>query len=164
MTDENQLPISEQSLIFRLRKRSEIRRQIQDRKSVQEGQPDRIARLLDEAADEIERLNENLKNHSLGVNQNMTVQKQQTNTVPSTIYSFAQKCGLLNLRKNSDVEGILQTFMELIKSDMANAVANEQVVIWPDMTLEQKIYCSGLNDGIADAVREVKNAFLPDNQ
>ncbi len=38
-------------LVFRLRKRAEIRRQIPSRKSVQEGQPDRIADLLEEAAD-----------------------------------------------------------------------------------------------------------------
>lgn len=56
MTDESHLPVSEQSLIFRLRKRAEIRRQIQGRKSVEEGKPDRIADLLEEAADEIERL------------------------------------------------------------------------------------------------------------
>lgn len=37
-------------LIFRLRKRAEIRRSIHDRKSVQEGKPDRIADLLEEAA------------------------------------------------------------------------------------------------------------------
>ena len=57
MEDESHLPVSEQSLVFRLRKRAEIRRQIQDRKSVQEGRPDRIADLLEEAAHEIERLN-----------------------------------------------------------------------------------------------------------
>jgi hypothetical protein len=56
MQDESHLPVSEQSLVFRLRKRAEIRRQIQDRKSVQEGRPDRIADLLEEAANEIERL------------------------------------------------------------------------------------------------------------
>ncbi len=56
MRDESHLPVSEQSLIFRLRKRAEIRRQIQDRKSVQEGRPDRIADLLEEAADRIEQL------------------------------------------------------------------------------------------------------------
>lgn len=56
MIDESHLPVSEQSLIFRLRKRAEIRRQIKDRKSVQEGARDRIADLLEEAADEIERL------------------------------------------------------------------------------------------------------------
>jgi hypothetical protein len=56
MQDESHLPVSEQSLIFRLRKRAEIRRQIQDRKSVQEGRPDRIADLLEEAANELERL------------------------------------------------------------------------------------------------------------
>ena len=60
--DESHLPVAEQSLVFRLRKRAEIRRQIQDRKSVMEGKPDRIADLLEEAADEIERLkNENIK-------------------------------------------------------------------------------------------------------
>ena len=58
MKDESNLPVSEQSLVFRLRKRAEIRRQIQDRKSVQEGKPDRISDLLEEAAHEIERLNE----------------------------------------------------------------------------------------------------------
>lgn len=44
------------NLVERLRKRSEIRRQIQTRKSVQEGKPDRLADLLEEAADRIETL------------------------------------------------------------------------------------------------------------
>jgi hypothetical protein len=57
MQDESHLPVSQQSLIFRLKKRAEIRRQIKDRKSVQEGSPDKIADLLEEAADEIHRLN-----------------------------------------------------------------------------------------------------------
>lgn len=56
MEDESHLPVEEQSLVFRLRKRAEIRRGITDRKSVQEGRPDRIAELLEEAADEIEKL------------------------------------------------------------------------------------------------------------
>jgi len=43
-------------LIKRLRKRAEIRRQIPTRKSVQLGEPDRIADLLEEAATAIERL------------------------------------------------------------------------------------------------------------
>jgi hypothetical protein len=54
--DESHLPVSEQSLVYRLRKRAEIRRQISTRKSVQEGAPDRIADLLEEAANEIETL------------------------------------------------------------------------------------------------------------
>jgi hypothetical protein len=41
-------------LVHRLRKRAEIRRQISTRKSVQEGKPDRISDLLEEAADYIE--------------------------------------------------------------------------------------------------------------
>ncbi len=40
-------------LIYRLRKRAEIRRNIPHRKSVQNNEPDRIADLLEEAADEI---------------------------------------------------------------------------------------------------------------
>ena len=46
----------EESLVFRLKKRAEIRRQIKTRKSVQENQPDRIADLLEEAANKIEEL------------------------------------------------------------------------------------------------------------
>lgn len=42
--------LEEQDLIYRLLKRAEIRRQIPSRKSVQEGKPDRIADLLEEAA------------------------------------------------------------------------------------------------------------------
>lgn len=60
MIDESYLPVSEQSLVYRLRKRAEIRRNIQDRKSVQEGRADRIADLLEEAANEIERLQKTL--------------------------------------------------------------------------------------------------------
>ena len=43
-------------LIFRLRERARIRRQIPTRKSVQEGKPDRISDLLEEAANTIEQL------------------------------------------------------------------------------------------------------------
>lgn len=43
-------------IVYRLRKRAEIRRQIPTRKSVQEGKADRIADLLEEAANEIENL------------------------------------------------------------------------------------------------------------
>jgi hypothetical protein len=46
--------MSNDDLVYRLRKRAEIRRQIPTRKSVQEGEPDRIADLLEEAADRIE--------------------------------------------------------------------------------------------------------------
>ena len=59
---ESHLPVSEQSLVFRLRKRAEIRRQIQSRKSVEEGKPDRISDLLEEAATEIEKLEQTVVN------------------------------------------------------------------------------------------------------
>ena len=55
-----------EDLVFRLRKRAEIRRQIPSRKSlprkgVQESTPDRLADLLEEAANELERMNTNGK-------------------------------------------------------------------------------------------------------
>jgi hypothetical protein len=56
MNDQSHLPVGQQSLVFRLRRRAEIRRQIPDRKSVQAGAPDRIADLLEEAADELTEL------------------------------------------------------------------------------------------------------------
>jgi hypothetical protein len=66
MNDESHLPVAEQSLVFRLRKRAEIRRQIKDRKSVQEGAADRIADLLEEAADRLQALEaENRDLHNL---------------------------------------------------------------------------------------------------
>jgi hypothetical protein len=61
MKDESHLPVAEQSLVFRLRKRAEIRRQIPGRLSATEGKPDRIADLLDEAAREIQRLDAVIK-------------------------------------------------------------------------------------------------------
>lgn len=46
--------MSNEDLVYRLRKRAEIRRNISTRKSVQEGKPDGIADLLEESADEIQ--------------------------------------------------------------------------------------------------------------
>ena len=53
MIDESHLPYENQSLVYRLRKRAEIRQSIAQRKSVQEGKADRIVELLNEAADRI---------------------------------------------------------------------------------------------------------------
>jgi len=55
--------MSQKSLVYRLRKRAEIRRQISTRKSVQEGEPDRIADLLEEAAARIEALEDDVCHH-----------------------------------------------------------------------------------------------------
>jgi len=49
-------------LVYRLRKRAEIRRQIPGRKSVEEGTPDRITDLLEEAANRIEQLEKEQQN------------------------------------------------------------------------------------------------------
>ncbi len=54
--DESHLPVAQQSLVFRLYKRAEIRRQIPGRLAVVEGKPDKIANLLEEAAQEIQML------------------------------------------------------------------------------------------------------------
>lgn len=48
--------MNENDIVYRLRKRAEIRRQISSRKSVQEGKPDRMSDLLDEAANDIDQL------------------------------------------------------------------------------------------------------------
>ena len=60
--------MNENDLVYRLKKRAEIRRQIKDRKSVQEGKPDRIADLLEEAASEIERLRNQNSNMGWQIN------------------------------------------------------------------------------------------------
>jgi hypothetical protein len=51
-------------LVYRLRTRAAIRRQITSRKSVQENKPDRIADLLEEAADELELLRKTYGNNT----------------------------------------------------------------------------------------------------
>lgn len=56
--------MTEEDLVFRLRERARIRRQIPTRKSVQEGKPDRISDLLEEAAEEIELLRNALNSKS----------------------------------------------------------------------------------------------------
>lgn len=48
--------MTEEDLVFRLKERARIRRQIPTRRSVQEGKPDHISDLLEEAAEEIELL------------------------------------------------------------------------------------------------------------
>ena len=53
--------MNEEDLVFRLRKRAEIRRQISSRRSVQGGKPDRISDILEEAATEIDMLRQKLK-------------------------------------------------------------------------------------------------------
>ena len=52
------MSLEQQDLVYRLNKRAEIRRGIDSRRSVQEGKPDRIADLLEEAAREIQTLRE----------------------------------------------------------------------------------------------------------
>jgi len=55
------MTLQAQGLVYRLRKRAEIRRQIPGRRSVEQGEPDRIADLLDEAAVEVERLQKQIQ-------------------------------------------------------------------------------------------------------
>jgi hypothetical protein len=52
-------PFEEQDITEKLRIRADIRRNAKGRKSVEEGKPDRLAVLLDEAANEIDRLRAN---------------------------------------------------------------------------------------------------------
>lgn len=59
-------PVAENDIVYRLKKRAEIRRQILTRKSVQENKPDRVSDLLEEAAAEIIRLREKLNPAPVG--------------------------------------------------------------------------------------------------
>jgi hypothetical protein len=61
----------EEDLVERLLKRAEIRRQIPTRKSVQEGKPDRIADLLEEAAKEIKSLRSQIDNFKVHNNKKL---------------------------------------------------------------------------------------------
>lgn len=54
------MDLTDKDIVYRLRKRAEIRRQIPTRKSAQDGQPDRLADLLDEAAMIIEKMRDEL--------------------------------------------------------------------------------------------------------
>lgn len=55
----------ENDIVYRLKKRAEIRRQIPGRRSVQEGKADRIADLLEEAAEEILMLRNELRSEKI---------------------------------------------------------------------------------------------------
>jgi len=57
--------MTESDLVYRLLKRAEIRRQIPGRKSVEEGAPDRIADILEEAAREIVSLRQEIMREEL---------------------------------------------------------------------------------------------------
>jgi hypothetical protein len=58
----------DQDIVENLRARSRIRRQIQSRKSVQEGKPDRIADLCDAAANDIEKLRNEIEYLKMVIN------------------------------------------------------------------------------------------------
>ena len=55
-------------LVYRLRKRAEIRRQIPTRKSVLNNERDRIADLLEESANRIEELEKQIKENNENCN------------------------------------------------------------------------------------------------
>jgi hypothetical protein len=93
MNDESHLPVEQQSLVFRLRRRADIRRNIKDRRSVQAGEPDRIADLLEEAADEIEALRK-LRYELMGVLEDLRVSEYDAvceSTLKSVIDRLEEK-------------------------------------------------------------------------
>jgi hypothetical protein len=93
MNDESHLPVEQQSLVFRLRRRAEIRRQIPDRRSVQAGEPDRIADLLEEAADELTELRA-LRYELMGVLEDLRVSEYDAvceSTLKSVIDRLEEK-------------------------------------------------------------------------
>ena len=88
----NNKPIEEQTLVERLRIRASIRRNNTERKSVQEGKPDRISDLLEEAADEIERKDNiinGLLEHIEMLKGGMTQQIEVLDALPGSGKSYA---------------------------------------------------------------------------
>lgn len=79
--------MTNQDLVTRLRTRSEIRRQIPTRKSVQENKPDRIADLLEEAAVAIEQLRLQIKYLEKGLRM---LEQEQFPTRSYEIYDRAE--------------------------------------------------------------------------
>lgn len=89
--------MGDSDIVYRLRKRAEIRRQIPNRKSVQEGKPDRIADLLEEAATDIELLRmqvESLKQYKL----------YKPDYIPST-YDSNKGCYVCGIGANGAIIG-----------------------------------------------------------
>ena len=95
--------MNEQSLIFRLRKRAEIRRQIASRKSVQEGKPDRIADLLEEAAQEIENLE-----HQLTVTEGKVKYWQDLAVANRSVAEAAQVRAEIALKEVTRLQEVMQ--------------------------------------------------------
>lgn len=62
------MSLTTEDVVYRLYKRAEIRRQIPSRKSVQEGKPDRLADLLEEAAREIMLLRRSVSSLAFQIN------------------------------------------------------------------------------------------------
>lgn len=95
--------MNDQSLIFRLRKRAEIRRQIASRKSVQEGKPDRIADLLEEAAQEIENLE-----HQLTVTEGKVKYWQDLAVANRSVAEAAQVRAEIALKEVTRLQEVMQ--------------------------------------------------------
>jgi uncharacterized protein YlxW (UPF0749 family) len=87
-------------LVFRLRKRAEIRRQITTRKSVQNNEPDRIADLLEEAANEIEALQEEVKKYEKHIAvQHLEEEQSKKEAALQRLSDFTQEFSDAVLRK-----------------------------------------------------------------
>lgn len=84
-------------LVERLRKRAEIRRQIPDRKSVQNNEPDRIADLLEEAADSIEHLEKVKELHRDAHRMCVELSRQELKKASETCNGF---CGEYECKEN----------------------------------------------------------------
>jgi hypothetical protein len=102
-------------LVYRLRKRAEIRRQISTRKSVQEGKPDRIADLLEEAADELGALAESANSTTNFVEPKTPVQPEQDPTKEIYAVLFAVEEAVRNGCAPWDIEAAFEKYEAKLK-------------------------------------------------
>lgn len=97
---------STDDLVYRLEKRAEIRRQIPGRKSVETGEPDRIADLLEEAAKKIKLLDRDyrfMKDLAIG-SEDVIKQKDESIRILKECL-FATQNAAIDLAKQVDKNG-----------------------------------------------------------
>lgn len=97
---------SDDDLVYRLEKRAEIRRQIPGRKSVENGEPDRIADLLDEAAKKIKLLDRDyrfMKDLAIGSEEEIKRQEALIKSLKECLY--ATQNASIDLAKQLEEQG-----------------------------------------------------------
>lgn len=118
------MSIDENDIVYRLRKRAEIRRSIPTRKSVAAGEPDRIADLLEEAAAKIEALEMAASNQrilELSIKSNLAAAEKQVSIARQAAEGLQPAVDIYYI-------GLFQEQMRMRKAAEVVAASCEKVV------------------------------------